>query len=65
MAACRSTWSEPMPAVIASFSFGALAMRSAVRYAGQNGCEMTMSASASSRSNTLFAPSLSDVTTSV
>ena len=31
IAACRSTWSEPMPAVIASFRLGALAMRSAVR----------------------------------
>ena len=31
IAAWRSTWSEPMPAVIASFSFGAFAMRSAVR----------------------------------
>ena len=31
MAASRSTWSEPIPAVIASLSFGALAIRSAVR----------------------------------
>jgi hypothetical protein len=31
MAACRSTWSEPMPAVTASLSFGAFAIRSAVR----------------------------------
>ena len=31
IAACRSTWSEPMPAVIAIFRFFALAMRSAVR----------------------------------
>ena len=38
IAACRSTWSEPIPAVIASFRFGAFAIRSAVRYAGQNGC---------------------------
>lgn len=30
-AASRSTWSLPMPAVSASFSFGALAMRSGVR----------------------------------
>ncbi len=65
IAACRSTWSEPMPAVIASFRFGALAMRSAVRYAGQKGCEMTTSASGSSRSNSQSAPSLSAVTISV
>ena len=64
-AASRSTWSEPMPAVIASFSFGALAIRSAVRYAGQNGWEITTSASTSSRSKTEPGPSLSDVTTSV
>jgi hypothetical protein len=31
IAASRSTWSEPIPAVIASFSFAALASRSAVR----------------------------------
>jgi membrane-bound lytic murein transglycosylase B len=31
MAACRSTWSDPMPAVSASFSFGALAIRSGAR----------------------------------
>ena len=31
MAACRSTWSEPMPAVIASLSFFALPIRSAVK----------------------------------
>ena len=37
IAAWRSTWSEPIPAVIASFSFGAFAIRSAVSYAGQNG----------------------------
>ena len=30
IAACRSTWSEPMPAVIAIFSLGDLAIRSAV-----------------------------------
>lgn len=30
-AALRSTWSEPMPAVMASFRFLALASRSAVR----------------------------------
>ena len=64
IAACRSTWSEPMPAVIASLRFGALAIRSAVRYAGQNGCEMTISASGSSRSNSESGPSLSDVTVS-
>ena len=52
-----------MPAVTASFSFGAFAIRSAVRYAGQNGWEMTISASVSSRSNTESGPSLSDVTT--
>jgi hypothetical protein len=34
-------------------------------YAGQKGCEMTTSASASSRSRVLFSPSLSEVTTSV
>ena len=39
-----------MPAVIASLRFGALAIRSAVRYAGQNGWEITTSASGSSRS---------------
>jgi hypothetical protein len=33
----RSTWSEPIPAVTASFSAGAFAILSAVRYAGQNG----------------------------
>ena len=65
MAASRSTWSEPMPAVIASFRFGAFAIRSAVRYAGQNGWEITTSASGSSRSKTESAPSLSEVTTSV
>lgn len=31
MAASRSTWSEPMPAVIASFRFFAAAIRSGVR----------------------------------
>ena len=31
LAALRSTWSEPMPAVMASLSFLALARRSAVR----------------------------------
>ena len=31
IAACRSTWSEPIPAVKASLRFLALAMRSAVR----------------------------------
>lgn len=68
MAASRSTWSEPIPAVTASFRFLAAAMRSGVRYAGQNGCEMTTSASGSSRSKTDPAPSLaslSEVTTSV
>ena len=30
-AAWRSTWSDPIPAVIASFRFGAFAIRSAVR----------------------------------
>ncbi len=65
IAACRSTWSEPMPAVIASFRLGAFAMRSAVRYAGQNGCEMTTSASGSARSNSESGPSLSAVTISV
>ena len=38
-------------------------MRSAVKYAGQNGWEMTISASGSSRSKTELGPSLSDVTT--
>ena len=65
IAACRSTWSEPMPAVIASFRLGAFAKRSAVRYAGQNGCEMTTSASGSRRSNSESGPSLSAVTISV
>ena len=65
MAACRSVWSEPMPAVTIIFSFGALAILSAVMYAGQNGCEMTISASASSFSSRLFGPSLSEVTTSL
>lgn len=40
-AAGRSTWSLPMPAVSASFSLGALAMRSAVMYAGQKGVVIT------------------------
>ena len=62
IAAWRSTWSDPIPAVTASFRFGALAIRSAVRYAGQNGCEMTISASGSSRSKAESGPSLSDVT---
>ena len=62
IAACRSTWSEPIPAVIASFRFGALAIRSAVKYAGQNGCEMTTSASGSRCSNSESGPSLSEVT---
>ena len=31
MAASMSTWSEPIPAVTASLSLGALAIRSAVR----------------------------------
>ena len=63
IAASRSTWSEPIPAVRASFRFFALAIRSAVRYAGQNGWEITTSASGSSRSNSESGPSLSDVTT--
>jgi hypothetical protein len=63
MAASRSTWSDPIPAVMASFSFGAFAILSAVRYAGQKGWEMTISASGSSRSNSESGPSLSDVTT--
>jgi len=62
IAACRSTWSEPIPAVCASFRFGAFAIRSAVRYAGQNGWEMTISASGRRRSKSESAPSLSDVT---
>jgi hypothetical protein len=33
-AALRSTWSEPIPAVMASLSFLAFARRSAVRYPG-------------------------------
>jgi hypothetical protein len=33
-AASRSTWSEPMPAVMAILSFLAFARREAVRYAG-------------------------------
>ena len=64
IAAWRSTWSEPIPAVTASSSLGARAIRSAVRYAGQNGCEITISASGSSRSKAESAPSLSEVTTS-
>jgi hypothetical protein len=31
IAACRSMWSEPIPAVTASFSRGAFAIRVAVR----------------------------------
>ena len=31
IAAFRSTWSEPIPAVMANLSFGAVAIRSAVR----------------------------------
>src|ERR1700722_14098202 len=54
-----------MPAVIASFRCLALAIRSAVRYAGRNGCEITTSASGSSRSNTDPGPSLSEATTKV
>lgn len=65
MAASRSTWSEPMPAVIASLRFFAAVIRSGVRYAGQNGCEITTSASGSSRSKTESGPSLSEVTTRV
>ena len=64
IAAWRSVWSEPMPAVMTSFSSGARSKRSAVMYAGQKGCEITTSALASSRSNTESAPSLSEVTTS-
>ena len=64
MAASRFTWSDPMPAVIAIFRFEALAIRSSVRYAGQNGCEMTTSASGRWRSNSESSPSLSEVTTS-
>src|SRR5271166_4815504 len=52
-----------MPAVSASLRLGALAMRSLVKYAGQNGWEITMSASGSSRSNSESGPSLSEVTT--
>jgi hypothetical protein len=65
IAACRSVWSEPTPAVMTIFRFFARAKRSAVMYAGQNGCEITMSASGSSRSNVESARSLSEVTTSV
>ncbi len=65
MAAARSTWSDPMPAVIASLRLGAFAMRSAVRYAGQKGCEITTSASGRARSNSESGPSLSDVTVRV
>ena len=39
-AAARSMWSEPTPAVMTSLSLIALAMRSAVRRAGQHGWEM-------------------------
>ncbi len=63
MAAWRSTWSEPIPAVMASFRLGALATRSSVRYAGQKGWEITISASTSSRSKVESGPSLSEVTT--
>ena len=38
-AAAKSTWSLPMPAVIASLRCGADAMRSAVRYAGESWIE--------------------------
>ena len=65
MAACRSVWSEPMPAVTMSFSFGAFAISSAVAYAGQNGWEIRISASTISFDSRLFAPSLSEVTTSL
>lgn len=63
-AASKSTWSEPIPAVSASFSLDAFARRSFVRYAGQNGCEMTTSASGRYLSNSACSPSLSLVTMS-
>ena len=63
-AASRSVWSEPIPAVTISFRFGAFAIRSRVMYAGQNGCEITTSASGSRRSSSESGPSLSEVTIS-
>src|SRR3546814_19271959 len=65
MAWASSTWSVPIPAVSASLGLGALARRSAGREAGQKGCEITTSASASSFSSTETGPSLLEVTTSV
>jgi hypothetical protein len=64
LAASRSTWSDPMPAVIASLSLAARASRSAVRYAGWKGVVMMISAVGSSRSKTESGPSLSEVVTS-
>ena len=52
-----------MPAVIANFKLGDFAILSAVRYAGQNGWDITTSALGNSLSNTDPGPSLSDVTT--
>ena len=50
-AACRSTWSEPTPAVRESSSCFAFCRRSLVRYAGQKGVVMTMSVDGSSLSS--------------
>src|SRR5690625_6359600 len=51
-AASKSTWSEPTPAVIASFKLGAFLTRSFVIYAGKNGelIITSMSLKCSSRS---------------
>lgn len=43
-AALRSMWSEPTPAVMQSFRFGAFLIKSAVRYPGWKGVVMRTSA---------------------
>lgn len=63
MALGRSTWSDPIPAVIASLSRGAAAIRSGVRQAGGKGCEITTSASANSQARVESCAALSLVTT--
>jgi hypothetical protein len=50
-AVCRSTWSEPTPAVRESSSCFAFCRRSLVRYAGQKGVVMMMSVDGSSLSS--------------
>ena len=54
-----------MPAVIANFKLGDFLILSAVRYAGQKGCEIAISASTISFSKTESGPSLSEVTIKV